>query len=611
MKETWTPLPAGELHAQSRSRSRRTMARWTPVAVAGLLTVSLFTSFPTPSWTFDSLDDVVPKEATWGDIPSTRNITWHSCYSGKYDCARLDVPMDWLEPTDDLRVVLAVVRLRATDKDNYHGPIFFNPGGPGGSGIYSMLDHGELLQSVVGTSYDIITFDPRGIGSSTPRIDCWSSAQNYHFWNLQDVGVVDAHPDTLYEAYTRMAAYSQMCETAMDASQILYHSSTASHARDMLEILTQLGEDKLKYWGFSYGTLLGGTFAAMYPDKIERLVSDGNVDYREWYDKEHLNFLHDADKVMQAFFDLCHAAGPGRCALYASTPADIRKRVEGVLAALKKHPVVVRTNKELGPDLPNLVTYSRLRRFMSSTLYQPQRMFVRFAEIVAALERGDGRPFYDFYSGSGSLQNAVCQAESVSPTLPLPGLVEGNDDAFPAIMCADSVPPPDTVEAFSLIVKDFEAMSYAAGAVNVLFPIHCVNRKVRAKWRFAGPYGASNTSFPILFVANMADNVTPLISARNNSAGFPSSVVLVQQSYGHTSLSAPSTCTAKAIRNYFQHGILPQPDTKCQPNMLPFDLPAPASESVSGVDAADAELAASLLELSERVGRMRSLTLPV
>ena len=408
-----------------------------------------------------------------------------------------------------------------------------------------------------------------------------------------------------------MAAYSQMCEAAMETSQILYHSSTASHARDMLEILTQLGEAKLKYWGFSYGTLLGGTFAAMYPDKVERLVSDGNVDYREWYNKEHLNFLHDADKVMQAFFDLCHAAGPGRCALYADAPADIRTRVEGVLAALKKHPVVVPTDPARGPDLPDIVTYSRLRRFVSSTLYQPERMFARFAEIVAALERGDGRPFYDFYRGPGSLQNAVCQAESVPPTLPLPSLVEGNDDAFPAIMCADSVPPPDTVEAVSQLVREYENMSYAAGAVNVLFPLHCVNRTVRPKWRFAGPYGARNTSFPILFVANIADNVTPLVSARNNSAGFPSSVVLVQQSYGHTSLSAPSTCTAKAIRDYFQHGILPPPDATCQPDMLPFGLPAPASEPASAVDAADAELAAVLRELSERVGRVRSLALPV
>lgn len=375
------------------------------------------------------------------------------------------------------------------------------------------------------------------------------------------MGNVDSHPGMVYDAYARMAAYSQACETAMGDTGILRHSGTASHARDMLEILNQLGEEKLKYWGFSYGTLLGGTFAAMYPDKVERLVSDGNVDYREWYEKTHLNFLQDTDKVMQAFFDLCYKAGPELCAFHAASPDAIRSRLDALLLDIKVHPVVLPADKEQGPDMPEIVTYSRLRQLLSTTLYQPQHSFQNFAKTLAALEKGDGRPFYtQMYGGRPS--PAVCLAETIPPTVPLSGFEESNGDAFAAIMCSDSVPLPDNVESFLQIVEDYEAMSYATGAVSALFPIACVNRHIRAKWRFSGTLKSArrlfaestykfltmhnppplytgpfegNTSFPILFVANIADNVTPLISARNNSAGFPSSVVLIQQSYGVSS----------------------------------------------------------------------------
>ncbi|CAK7237908.1 hypothetical protein SEUCBS140593_010195, partial [Sporothrix eucalyptigena] len=367
-------------------------------------------------------------------------------------------------------------------------------------------------------------------GASVPRIDCWASAQNNQFWDLQDVGVIDSHPGTLYDAYARMSAYTQLCETFMRDTRILQHSSTASHARDMLEILHQLGEEKLKYWGFSYGTVLGGTFAAMYPDKVDRLVSDGNVDLREWYEKKHLNFLHDTDKVMQAFFDLCHRAGPDICAFYADSPAAIRARLDALFASLKVQPIVVPVDKDNGPEIPDIITYSRVRKMLSTTLYQPQRAFERFALTLLALESGDGRPFYEQTTAKQPF-TTVCQAETIPPTVPLSGFDEGTDDAFGAIMCSDSVPLPNTTAEFAKIVKDYEEMSYFAGATNVNFPIACVNRQIRPKWRFSGPF-EGNTSFPILYLANIADNVTPLISARNNSAGFPGSVVLIQQSYG-------------------------------------------------------------------------------
>lgn len=382
-------------------------------------------------------------------------------------------------------------------------------------------------------------------------MQCWADYQRQHFWQLQDIANIDAHPGVVYDEFARASAYSKTCEAASEQSGILRHLSTASHARDMLEVLQQLGEDGLRYWGFSYGTVLGGTFAAMYPDRVARLVSDGNVDYREWHLKTHVNFLRDTDKVLDAFFALCHRAGPVACAFYADSPAAIEQRFARLRERLRRHPVIVPACASSsssssssrrcggsatggggnGPEVPEIVTYSKLMRLLSATLYQPHHGFGRFAEIVQGLDRGDGWPYYEHMARIRPSSGSVCATDTLLPTVPPPGLAEGTDDAFPAIMCADSVPETATAEAFEQIVAQLQAISHAGGAVGAHTRIACVGREVRPKLRFAGPF-EGNTSFPILYVNNIADNVTPLISARNNSAGFPSSVVLVQHSYG-------------------------------------------------------------------------------
>ncbi|KZL64421.1 alpha/beta hydrolase fold family protein [Colletotrichum tofieldiae] len=510
-------------------------------------------------------------EWSWSSIKPSRTLEWHSCFEdGGYDCARLDVPMDWQQPSDDRRVVLAITRIRATDTSDYRGPVIFNPGGPGGSGVWSLRDHGKMLQEIVGTNHDLISFDPRGVGASIPRLECWVSPQQGQSWGLQDPGILDSHEGILGELFARAAAYSQACERAMKASGILEHIGTAPAARDMLEIVNQTGYKKLKYWGFSYGTILGGVFAAMYPEKVERLVSDGNVDYREWFNSAHVNFIRDTDKVLFAFYDFCYQAGPEKCAFHAPTSEAIMERLSKLLSTLKTHPVIVAMDEENGPEVPMLVTYSKVMRLVSSTLYQPQYQFESFSKIIAALEGKDGRPFYEHYHPSKLTPAPMCSPQPISPLEPLPVIIEGTEDAFPVIMCADHPAVHNlTLEDVQREADTILDLSPATGALNVPYQMTCNQRTTRPRWRFDGPFEAK-TSHPILFIANQADNVTPLVSARNNSAGFPGSIVLVQNSYGHTSLAAPSRCTRQYINAYFQNGSLPEAGKECEGDSQPF-----------------------------------------
>ncbi|KAJ2976329.1 hypothetical protein NUW58_g8112 [Xylaria curta] len=572
-KATLPPMAPPE--SQNRQRWPRWRHHVAKIVVLALLTISF--AFYQNSRHYKSA-----QEWKWEMIRPSRDLLWHPCYDGIYDCARLDLPMDWLEPSDDERVILAIIRLRATQRRDYRGPVIINPGGPGESGVFALKDHGVNLHTIIGRNYDLISFDPRGIGATLPRIRCWDSSVQRQLWDLQDVGVIDAHPGTIYDVYARATAFSQTCEAYMAGkSNILHYVGTASHARDMLEILRKLGQEKLKYWGFSYGTILGGVFAAMYPDKVERLVSDGNVDLREWHYQTYINFPRDMDKVMSAFYDFCHQAGPEVCDFYAETPQLIEQRHENLMEKIRKQPVLITAGGPFpvaGLNVPQLITWSHVRRLTSAALYRPILLFKKYATVLAALESGDGRPFYtmtnSLYQPEGPAAS-ICTTEATPPEAPR--LEGGNNEAFPAIMCSDLPPMNGTVEEFTDFAKRLGDISKSAGDVNALFRLACIGRTIRPKWRFDGPF-EGNTSFPILYVNNIADNVAPLVSATNNSQGFPGSVILVQNSYGHTSLSAPSTCTAGYIHNYFQYGQLPKPGTTCDPDYLPFQEISPTGE---------------------------------
>lgn len=110
---------------------------------------------------------------------------------------------------------------------------------------------------------------------STPRIECFGTAQENELWKMIEPESYNDHPGAVYKNFAQISAHASACERYLNDTGILRHMSTAYAARDMLEILNQTGHEKLRYWGFSYGTILGGAFAGLFPDRVERLVSDG------------------------------------------------------------------------------------------------------------------------------------------------------------------------------------------------------------------------------------------------------------------------------------------------------------------------------------------------
>ncbi|KAK2765147.1 hypothetical protein FQN54_008846 [Arachnomyces sp. PD_36] len=217
------------------------------------------------------------------------SLSWSKCDLPGFDyskvevpihCANLDVPLDYTHPEDgDLS--LQLIKVNAT-KEPVLGSILFNPGGPGGSGVEDVAQKGHIYDEILGGQYDLIGFDPRGVGQTLPFI-CglnWTeapSAQQSHIQRRKEVVDQDIAEIFKSTGWDDAKFTAEGCYQAQQQNGS--YLSTAFVARDMLEIVDALGEDgMLRFWGQSYGTYLGQTFAAMFPDRIDRMVLDSVVD---------------------------------------------------------------------------------------------------------------------------------------------------------------------------------------------------------------------------------------------------------------------------------------------------------------------------------------------
>jgi len=536
--------------------------------------------------------------------------------------------MDYNAPARaDNQVALAMVRKPAkvpVSDPHYGGAILINPGGPGGSGVAQVLDYGSQIQQVLDAErapseaeefdkyFDIIGFDPRGINRSTPTISCFQDNFARQVWNLQSEaeGLLGSSDGSLRLGWRRARALAAGCTTRNDndnsTSSILEHVNTTPVAADMVEIIERHGQwrenqgrmaqdaftkvhkrhanqgiisrtkwnrgmEKLQYWGFSYGTLLGATFASMYPERVSRVVLDGVVSTDDYYNGPWLGNLQDTDRIFERIFEYCDQAGPEGCQFWRAGGAKAIQAVyEKLLHDIWDDPLSVVGNGRRGPEI---ITWSDIKEITKNALYQPLIFGPIMAELLQDITNGTGSLFADYKE---KRRVPACRSKQCILDGPFseacisPGWYAV--EATSAVLCTDAEGIGSfTEDEFREYWQTLKAQSSSMGDFWAETRLGCAGWQERARWRFSGPFSA-NTSYPILWIGNTLDTVTPLRNAQHMNAKFPKSVLLQHDSEGHCSPAAPSLCTAKAIRTYFQTGVLPDVGTLCKPDVKPFGL---------------------------------------
>ncbi|TBU37338.1 alpha/beta-hydrolase [Dichomitus squalens] len=511
-----------------------------------------------PHLVLPSVHSASPDNFNWYALSPSRNLVWAPCFS-EQKCARLLLPLDYDTP-DGPTTAVALRMIPATDTENYQGTIFLNPGGPGGSGTDFVGRVGQSISRIVGPSFDVLGFDPRGTGFTTPSATCFDTESQRDIWKTQEGHqLLNASDSSLALFHSRAKLLAQRCESRLGGEWgIGRFVSTANVVNDMLEINKKLGQDGLQYWGFSYGSVLGQYLAGMHPHRIKRLIIDGVREAENYRRARWGNNIVDFERVADAFFAYCHQADAEKCSLHDSSPERIRERYLRVLDEVGKSPVGIPRARP-----PAMVTRKTLISQLFYATFKPILFFPILADTIHALEVGNQTALTAL--ATQIVKPTGCRCNT------LPDVSRKLDDevAF-SIACGDSDHKEWDEAAFREYYTMLEGLSPLGAPMWANLPLQCLEWKIRPKIRWTGPLEAKSTSHPIFIISVRYDPVTPLADAQLVQMRFENAGLLVQDSYGHCSLSSPSLCTARHVREYFVNGTLPKEGTVCDVDELPF-----------------------------------------
>lgn len=447
----------------------------------------------------------------------------------------------------------------------------------------------------MGGQYNLVSWDPRGTGKTIP-FDCQypASEANLTRRDTESLVSINVTERFLNGGFEGAAAYAEICYTSANETGELI--GTAFTARDMVQIIDALGEDgMLRYWGLSYGTQLGDTFAAMFPERVERMLLDANMNPHDYQAGHYGDYLRDADKTLEAFLDEC-IENADRCALAQFSGATNTSELFDVFNAGLS---LIAQNATLNSTA--YFTYASLKQTLYTGLYFPRR-WPRLADTLTS-----------FLNGS-AFENATTQSNE-STRVPYDLGVNSID----GIRCGDSLIRISRAEDYLDRVEYQSTLSPSFSDIGFEGTWACAAWRMRAREQYTGNFTAK-TRYPILFVNGEYDPATPLVSARNASAGFEGSVVLQHSGYGHGLAAHPSSCVARAVQAYFKDGLLPatRVGTVCEPDVGPWDLDdyllgqTEATNSTSRrrsspMSGEDADLVQAMIKLGKLQERMSGL----
>ncbi len=454
-----------------------------------------------------------------------QNLRWRAC--GDNQCSRLTVPLSYDDP-DGETIELAVLRAPAAKRGQRVGQLVVNPGGPGGSGVQYAASGPYAFGNRLTDYFDIVGFDPRGVGKSTP-LECAGTQQTDEFLSL-DPDPDNADEEVRFDRLTR--EFGEGC--LKNSGDLAKHMSTPEVARDLDILRAALGERQLDYFGASYGTSIGATYADLFPTNIRRMVLDGAIDPTLSTLELSLGQAHGFEVALGAYLQDC--VDQGDCLLGDSVDAGAQ-RIQRLLEDLDATPLPTASGRELTEGLAQFG--------IILPLYNQDYWPLLTVSLQQALEGGGDR-LLNLADQYASREQDKYKDNSLA--------------AYYAVYCLDHGDFVPTGEVPDLL-EEFEKASPTFGRIFAYGATSCGSWPVKSGGvpKLIEAEGAP----PIVVVGTTRDPATPYEQAVALAKQLESGVLVSRDGDGHTGFQQGNDCVDKAIEGYLIGGTVPEDGLSC------------------------------------------------